>query len=451
MKRIAAAAFICVGLFTLTSCNQQIQQGDYNVQYFFSGQVIDAEEEYLRIEVSDTGNSNLSEGTVIEVSTDVVAAAGCPDFAAGDYAKVLTARNVEDGQTDRLDALSIYPLDENDAVVEAVSLHSVQQWSEEYTAGDYFLYANEGSDSIEEATAMSLADYAIPYEETRYFSDDQQQLEAEQVIPEMEQPGFDSYVNYLETGEIYSVNMIWSRSDGRLDSSHLMVTAGYQPVEQIEDCIAIELDENGQIVEPTVTVTERDGVQIVAEGREDRAKTVTFQTEDGWYQITGSADDSYESVIELLDWFWEHPLDFSLFPIESGDAYAYAPMSEYPGVFADCLPDCEKWGLIAEQSDLMLKNGEPVSFAGYYTTDAENNEIEDAVSFNWEVHFLPESKPPFDSDGSLDQLTQQNVADILTEKGWIAFTVEENLVIIYPDTDEHADYIWQLMQSLIQS
>ena len=99
----------------------------------------------------------------------------------------------------------------------------------------------------------------------------------------------------------------------------------------------------------------------------------------------------------------------------------------------------------------MLKNGEPVSFAGYYTTDAENNEIEDAVSFNWEVHFLPESNLPFDSDGSLDQLTQQNVADILTEKGWIAFTIEENLVIIYPDTDEHADFIWQLMQSLIQS
>ena len=113
MKRIAAAAFICVGLFTLTSCNNQ---------------------------VNETGDD-----------------------------------------------------------LENSPLHTVQQWSEEYTAGDYFLYANECSVSSGQATAMSLADYAIPYEETRYFSDDRQQLEAEQVIPEMEQPGFDLYVNYLET------------------------------------------------------------------------------------------------------------------------------------------------------------------------------------------------------------------------------------------------------------
>ena len=61
---------------------------------------------------------------------------------------------------------------------------------------------------------------------------------------------------------------------------------------------------------------------------------------------------------------------------------------------------------------------------------------------------MSESNPPFASDGSLDELTQQTVADILTEKGWIAFTIEENLVIIYPDAPEHADFIWQLMQSL---
>ena len=334
------------------------------------------------------------------------------------------------------------------AGVDDSPLHTVHQWSSEFTAADYFRYANEDSDTMDYSTETSLADEALPYEQTRYFSDDRQQLEADAIIPEMEQPQFDLCVNYDEAGEIYGVYMIWSRSGGRSESSHLTVTAGYQPVEQIEDCIAIELDENGQVVEPTVTVTERDGVQIVAEGRKDSAKTVTFQREDGWYQITGSAGDSYEAVIALLDWFWEHPLDFTLFPIDAGDEYSYAPLSEYPEAFVGCLPDWTKWGLVAEQSHLMLKNGEPVSYAGYYTTADENEETEDTISFNWEVYSLSESNPPFASDGSLDELTQQTVADILTEKGWIAFTIEENLVIIYPDAPEHADFIWQLMQSL---
>ena len=93
----------------LTGCERSVSEVE-NTQYVFSGEVIEAEEEYLRIEVNDAGNSSLSNGTVIEVSTDVVAADGCPEFMAGEYARVLLAYDAEDPVL-RLEALSISKVD----------------------------------------------------------------------------------------------------------------------------------------------------------------------------------------------------------------------------------------------------------------------------------------------------------------------------------------------------
>jgi len=97
-----------------------VEQGDYNTQYFFSGKVVTVDEAYLILEVFDTGNSNLSEGAKVEVSTDVVSVKGCPEFTVGEYARVLMARNTEDNPPGRLEALSIYEVDENGATVDAV-------------------------------------------------------------------------------------------------------------------------------------------------------------------------------------------------------------------------------------------------------------------------------------------------------------------------------------------
>ena len=104
MKRwvMIILAVVCTAL---TGCERSASEVE-NTQYVFSGEVIEAEEEYLRIEVHDAGNSSLSNGTVIEVSTDVVAADGCPEFMAGEYARVLLAYDAEDPAL-RREALSI--------------------------------------------------------------------------------------------------------------------------------------------------------------------------------------------------------------------------------------------------------------------------------------------------------------------------------------------------------
>ena len=108
MKRwvMIVLAVVCTAL---TGCERSASEVE-NTQYVFSGEVIEAEEKYLRIEVHDAGNSSLSNGTVIEVSTDVVATDGCPEFMAGEYARVLLAYDAEDPAL-RLEALSVSKVD----------------------------------------------------------------------------------------------------------------------------------------------------------------------------------------------------------------------------------------------------------------------------------------------------------------------------------------------------
>lgn len=108
MKRWVMIILVVV-CTALTGCERPASEVE-NTQYVFSGEVIEAEEEYLRIKVNDAGNSSLSNGTVVEVSTDVVAADGCTEFMAGEYARVLLAYDAEDPVL-RLEALSISKVD----------------------------------------------------------------------------------------------------------------------------------------------------------------------------------------------------------------------------------------------------------------------------------------------------------------------------------------------------
>lgn len=129
MKKLIALVLALVFILGLVGCGQKedLQQGDNNMQYFFTAKVIEAHEEYLLLEVFDTGNTNLSEGTEVEVSTEVVAAKGCPEFMVDECARVLMARNTDDNTSGRLEALSIYKTDETGMKIadetETVSFH----------------------------------------------------------------------------------------------------------------------------------------------------------------------------------------------------------------------------------------------------------------------------------------------------------------------------------------
>lgn len=127
MKKYIALFALIISMCCLTGCRESEQQGDKseqqgdnNMQYFFSGKVIVVDEAYLILEVSDIGNSSLSEGAKIEVSTDVIAAKGCPTFIVDEYARVLMACNIDDNPPGRLEALSIYKTDEIGSPIDAI-------------------------------------------------------------------------------------------------------------------------------------------------------------------------------------------------------------------------------------------------------------------------------------------------------------------------------------------
>ncbi len=120
MKKYISLLISTACICCLFGCGKQEQQGNNNVQYFFGGKVVTVDEAYLILEVFDTGNSNLSEGAKVEVSTDVVSAKGCPDFVVDEYARVLMARNTDDNPPGRLEALSIYKTDETGSPLDTV-------------------------------------------------------------------------------------------------------------------------------------------------------------------------------------------------------------------------------------------------------------------------------------------------------------------------------------------
>ena len=55
-------------------------------EVFFTEKVIEVNDTYLLVEVNDSGNSGISVGAEVDVTTNIE---GCPDFEAGEYARVV--------------------------------------------------------------------------------------------------------------------------------------------------------------------------------------------------------------------------------------------------------------------------------------------------------------------------------------------------------------------------
>ena len=331
----------------------------------------------------------------------------------------------------------------------------IQTWKKSYTAADYFRYADTGEGPSAE---KSIADSAIQYAESRSFSDDRGQMEENGAIPTMEShPLFYAQAHYNDDESIYSIVMSWHRRD--LDYSDLRVIAGYKEVPEIEDCVFVEIDENGKVLEPAVTVTERDGVQIIARGREDQGKTITFQNETGWYQISGSWNDSYEDVAALLEWFWDHPIDFSQFKQDAGDLYMYTTLKEMPNVFSDSLPDFSAYGFVCGSSTVTLKNERPVAFEAVYVSNvtgeqAENGEYTAGENGVEQIHWCLKAEPDFydlaGCIGEIESVSEDQVlnlvpADNVTTQTKIQLRQGDYVVIIYTTDISQA---WKLIESI---
>lgn len=329
------------------------------------------------------------------------------------------------------------------------SQRQVLMWNESFSGSDYFSYNNSGDGG---ETVSSLDDSAIYYDEERYFSGWRQKLEEEGVIPVMaDYPLFDCRGCYDEDGTLISLSFSWhQRGDNYSD---LSVTAGYEEVPAIEDCIAVPLDENGNIIPDAVTVTERDGIRITAKGSSSQSKTLTFESADGWYQISGSWNDDYDAVAALLDWFWEHPADFSEFGMDKGDVYETVWDGSDPEAFEAYIPDFESFGYVTGECVSILKNSEPYSFEGHYIAGADKASVLDGSYLendDWqEIHWCIDTEPDVyameEVSGTLRQLTEQTVTGEIQSDGNIAFMWDNMYIKVYT---READDLWEILHEL---
>ena len=94
-----------------------VKKSVVKVQNFFTANVVEVHKDYLLLKISDSGNSNISKNTIVKVSTDVVAAGGCPEFEPNEYARVVIANDADISQQKPIEALSIYKMDEAGTVI----------------------------------------------------------------------------------------------------------------------------------------------------------------------------------------------------------------------------------------------------------------------------------------------------------------------------------------------
>lgn len=330
--------------------------------------------------------------------------------------------------------------------------HKVLIWSENFRPEDYFKY-NWGINAV--SSEKSIADSAIYYAKERDFSDYRSQMEADGVIPVMpEHPLYNCNVRYNEDDSIYSITFSWHQRGGAY--SDLSITVGYQEVEIIQDCFVIEIDEKGNIITPSVTVTERDGIEIVAEGNKRQKKTITFQNETAWYQIAGSWGDNYEAMAELLDWVWEHPINFDLFTIDKGVEITHVSLEECPDAFADYIPDFEAFGYCRGGNYLQLKDGVPFRFEGHYYSGVDKSKVDDGsylLEEGWtEIHWCIDTEPDYydlqECLGDICELSEQQVADVLSRKSNFSFMLNDCFVKVYCKDSKEA---WTVVKSLIKN
>ena len=333
--------------------------------------------------------------------------------------------------------------------------NTLQRWNHGYQAEEYFKFCNAAEGTASHSASLDAS--SIPYDETRYFSDMRNALEENGVIPIIQtHPQFTLAAHYKD-GSLYCVELLWCRrsTSGQKEYSDLKVIAGSEEIPLLSDCIGVEVDESGNVLEPAVTVTERDGISIVARGSEKAEKTLTFQTEHGWYQISGSWNDSYASVVALFDWFWENPMDFEAFPMADGDEYTHSSLSEAPAAFADSLPDFLSFGFIEETTDVTLKNGDPVRFEGHYVAHADEelvksqdyDDVEGHTKMLWCIAAEPDVYELDGCLGDISTLTREQVFHILKkEDDKVKFLQDDLLVTVYPDDAAEA---WALIESLL--
>ena len=321
---------------------------------------------------------------------------------------------------------------------------TAQAWSASMTARDYF--RNSGSGDGGEMTMSSAQLVMPPYACAESWSGVRDTLEEEGVLPTMpDYQDLSIQAEYNGDGSLYKVRLMWMRrSENGLDGySDLTLTAAPREIHEISDVVSIQVDENGREIPEDVTATLRDGVLILARGTESGTKTMTWQTDAGWYQVGGSWNDRYEDVAALFEWFWANPLALSRFA--EPRSMIFSDRVSYPDAFREMIPDFSSLGYAAESELVNLGSrfgGEtaPVWFEGVYTRGD--------VRIRWTVS-VGADKDAWDAClGRPREVTQEQLTEALTGENRVALFFDmPAMATVYPEKGGVPE-VWEIIRSM---
>lgn len=319
----------------------------------------------------------------------------------------------------------------------------VQKWSPSLSAQDYFKdCGGEGGRKRVSYATLVMPPYAaaLPL--------DGERLEAEGVLPDVEDhTGQDFTAYYNGDGSLYKVTFWWMErpEDERGFYSDLRLTAAPKELHEISDVIMVRLDEKGVEIPPKVTTTVRDGIAILAEGGEREPKTLTWQTEEGWYQLRGNPD-SAETLVSLLNWFWAHPLNLDRFREMAGECFTYSTRAKQPEAFRGQIPDFEALGYRAESELVYLASRfgdgprEPVWFDGVYTRGE--------TRIRWSLS-LGADKDAWDANlGCPKEVREGKLTEALSKKNYVNLHVTDSVMATLRLEQGSAADAWEIVRSL---
>lgn len=192
----------------------------------------------------------------------------------------------------------------------------LQSWSPSFSPDQYFLYSDMGEKKAA-LTIEKLDQEEHPSNSVKLdLSHQRQILEEKEVIPPLiDHPNFAAEVFYGDEGQLQYFVISWQAGSSHKSETYrrLTVRAGYDEKFMPKDGLFLRPGRKGRDVGPGVTITDREGKWIVAKGSPNTEKTMAFINDSGWYEISGSAHDDYEAVVELYEWYWDHPIDFNDF------------------------------------------------------------------------------------------------------------------------------------------
>ena len=306
----------------------------------------------------------------------------------------------------------------------------MQQWSTSMTAKDYFANSVFGDNKTTNANASLVIG---PCAVCVSFNNQRENLEADGVLPVISKRPYNSFLEFYNgDGSLYKLTFRWDDYTG---TKQLELTVAPRELHETKDLILIAVDNNGRPLKKQITVTERDGIKIFAEGQENDYKAVIWQTAQGWYQITGTPKNTYEDVISLLDWFWEHPIDLDRFAVPNEGSFIYTDGSQRPGEYAEILSAIEALGYASQNEQVNYfefdEKARPVYFNGVFTRGETRIRLkfnEGADKDAWKDMLAIYDHP----------LSEENVNYAITQTGFF------NLLVLYPSSNEYHPFLLTL-------